>query len=74
MDSSIYLVRDGRADALRARRLAATAEGTERVRVSGGWCGYPKSSTERDSGADQHFRDHVMVLPIVVATILRRLI
>jgi len=59
LDSLIYLARDSRAGALLTRRLAATAEVTERVRVGAGWCCYPNSGTERDSGADQDFRDHL---------------
>jgi hypothetical protein len=43
--------------------LAATAEAAERVRVFGaGRCGSPNTGAERDSSADQYFRDHFAML------------
>jgi hypothetical protein len=61
LDPVIYLVRHSRpANCILGSTLAATAKDTERARVRAHRYGYPHRNTERNSGAEQHFRDHQM--------------
>jgi hypothetical protein len=60
-DPVIDLVRHSRsANCGRGSTPAATAQDTERARVRAHRYGYPYRNTERNSGAEQHFRDHQM--------------
>jgi hypothetical protein len=57
----IDLVRHSRAaNCGRGSTPAATAKDTERARARARRSGYPYRNTERNSGAEQHFRDHQM--------------
>ncbi len=61
LDPVIYLVRHSRStNCGRGSTPAATAKDTERARVRAHRYGYPYRNTERNSGAEQHFRDHQM--------------
>ena len=61
LDPVIDLVRhSGSANCGRGSTPAATAKDTERAGIRAGRHGYPYRNTERDGGAEQHFRDHQM--------------
>jgi hypothetical protein len=61
LDPVIYLVRHSRsANCGGGSTPAATAKDTERARVRAHRYGYSYRNTERNSGAEQHFRDHQM--------------
>jgi hypothetical protein len=61
LDPFIHLVRHSRsANCGRASTPAATAKDTERARVRAHRYGYPYRNTERNSCAEQHYRDHQM--------------
>ena len=61
LDPVIDLVRHSRsANCGRESTPAATAKDTERARVRARRYGHPYRNTERNSGAEEHFRDHQM--------------
>jgi hypothetical protein len=61
VDPVTYLVRHSRSvNCMLGSTPAAAAKDTERARVRAHRYGYPHPDTERNNGAEQHFRDHQM--------------